>query len=240
MANGVGMYEEYKPIPNAYVDAPKMWINHNITLLAKKECGCYKTDTEDEYEHHTNWTKTYNLCPKHYAEHNNRRQNNRKGDDQWQLVKQRRKMRKTHTQLQRDKELRKNRNSCNDVIFFLAKDNQRMISNAIKNLTLPLLKDLKDFCTKNNFGYSERYNIFKCISSRGSTTFASETHTCTCKWVVTFDKIKYNKIAKKTFQFDIPDKDSKGNIGSIKIEHCDCHSSGAIYKFGLKPLVYQT
>jgi len=78
----------------------------------------------------------------------------------------------------------------------------------------------------------------KCISSKGSATFASEHHTCTCTWVVTFEKIKYKKIAKKSFQFDIPDEDSYGNIGSITITHCNCHDSdGSIHKYGLKPLV---
>ncbi len=250
-------YEEYKPIPNSdsYVDTPKIWINFNTTLLAKDECGCYKTNTRNAYEHYTNWIKTYNLCPKHYTEHTSnihKQQNNKKGDtqpqqkigkrtDQWQPEirdsRQQRKIRKAYIQLQRDKEIRKNRNSCTDVILFLAKDNQQMISNAIKKLTLPYLKDLKDFCDKNNFTYSISHNLFRCISSCGSTTFASENHTCTCKWIVSFANIKYNRIARKTFHFNIPNKDSKGNIGSIKIEHCDCHSSGAIYKFGLKPLL---
>jgi hypothetical protein len=151
-------------------------------------------------------------------------------------------------QQQHDREIRKNRDSCTDVLFFLAKDTQQKMTSAITNLTLPYVKDLEYFCTINNLIYSEsyinrRYNEShklgrqnKCISSRGSSTFVSENHKCTCEWIVTFDKIKYNKIASKTYRFDIPDEDNKGNIGSITLYHCECHSSGDIYKFGLKPL----
>jgi hypothetical protein len=147
------------------------------------------------------------------------------------------------------KKIRKNRDSCTDVLFFLAKDTQKEMTDKIKNLTLPFVKDLAYYCSINNLIYSEsyinrRYNEShklgrqnKCISSRGSTTFASEHHTCTCEWVVTFNKIKYSKIGSKTYKVDIPDKDTKGNIGFITLYHCKCHSSRDKYKFGLKPLL---
>lgn len=157
------------------------------------------------------------MCPEHYTKH---------------LVE-------VDNQPQNGVEIKKNRDSCTDVIFFLAKDNHQKMSDILKNLRLPYLKDLNDFCIKNHLTYSTQYSngkYNKCISSHGSSTFVSENHTCTCEWVVSFDNIKYHKIALKTYQFDIPDENNKGDIGSITLLHCKCHSSGNIYKFGLKPI----
>ncbi len=253
-------YKEYKLIPNTKfhlsISGPKMWIDYNMRLLTKKKCGCYTTNTRNAYEHYTNWIKTYNMCLEHYNEHvmnhqphykirkrdnpqqqeigntpqqqgiGNNPQQQGIGDSQMATTDQIR------------KEIRENRDSCTDVLFFLAKDTQQEMTDKIKDLTLPYVKDLEYFCTINNLIYNEtyrnrRYNELhdlgrqnKCISSHGSATFASEHHTCTCEWVVSFNRIKYNKIAKKTYKFDIPDKDTKDNIGSITLYHC--HLSSAI------------
>jgi len=210
-------------------DHESMWQYQNTTMREpKKDCGCYSTEKEHEHgDYASSYSKTRHLCPDHYAKH---------------LVEK-------EQYRQYENEKFKNLKSCTDVIFFLAKENQEVMTNAIKNLTLPFLKDLNEFCAKNNFTYKQLLTnpsfgpreLIKCISSNGSATFTSEDHTCTCKWVVTFEKIKYKKVAKKTFQFDIPDEDDEGNIGSITIRHCTCHHDqwrlGIPHVHGLKPLV---
>ena len=210
--------EFVKPIS---IDELHSSFDHENMRGPKKDCGCYNTIEIFPF------SETRHLCPDHYAKH---------------LVEK-------EQYRQYENEKLKNLKSCTDVIFFLAKENQEVMTNAIKNLTLPYLKDLNEFCAKNNFTYKQLLTnpsfgpreLIKCISSNGSATFASEDHTCTCRWVVTFEKIKYKKIAKKTFQFDIPDEDGKGNIGSITIRHCACHHDqwrlGIPHVHGLKPLV---
>ena len=216
------------PIDELYssFDHESMWKIKKIRMRKpKEECGCYSTEKEHEREYcASSFSTTRHLCPDHYAKH---------------LVEK-------EQYRQYENEKLKNLKNCTDVIFFLAKENQEVMTNAIKNLTLPFLKDLNEFCAKNNFTYKQLLKdpssgLIKCISSNGSATFASEDHTCTCRWVVTFEKIKYKKVAKKTFQFDIPDEDDEGNIGSITIRHCSCHHDqwrlGIPHVHGLKPLV---
>ncbi len=44
-----------------------------------------------------------------------------------------------------------------------------------------------------------------------------------CKYEIAFHGIKYKKIAKKTYQFNIPDH--SGTIGTITLDHCKCHNT---------------
>ena len=127
------------PIPIDKLHSPfdheSMWQYQNTTMREpKKDCGCYSTEKEHERgDYASSFSKTHYLCPDHYATH---------------LVEAER-------YRQRQNEKFKNLDSCTDVIFFLAKENQEVMTNAIKNLTLPYLKDLNEFCAKNNFTYKQ-------------------------------------------------------------------------------------
>ena len=128
-----GITETSMPIPIDDLHSPFDHENNMTMCGPKTDCGCYNTSTRYEHEHYApSFRETHYLCPDHYAKHLEERGRQRRNEIT---------------------------DSCTDVTFFLAKDNQEVMSNAIKNLTLPYLKDLKEFCAKtishtNNYSHT--------------------------------------------------------------------------------------
>jgi hypothetical protein len=208
------------PIPINELHSPfdheYMWRCENKSMYKpKEECGCYETQMEDEHEHYTRWTTHHHKCPEHYAIH----------------------LANVERKRQRDMEEKIERDKCTDILLALAKEKQREMTDIIHDITVPFLKNLNDTLPDNMF-YRTCRCIYKCRCIYGCfRNTVMNDHTCTCKYEVAFHGIKYKKIAKKTYKFNIPDH--SGNIGKITLYHCKCHRKNmwGDGTFNLKPLV---
>lgn len=209
------------PIPIDQLHSPfdheHMW-KYEKTRMHRphKECGCYTTKREDEHEHYTNTTINSHYCPEHYTEY---------------LAEEERK-------LQHDMDIKIQRDTCTENILALAKNKQQNMTHIIQNITVPFLKCLND-ALPDNMVYHRKKSGSRYITGYFKNNVTNDDHTCTCKYNLSFNKIKCKKIAKKTFKFDIRDPstlelskisfcppnymDYIGNIGKITIRHCQCH-----------------
>ncbi len=136
---------------------------------------------------------------------------------------------KTQHQLQHDIEAKRLQNNCADILLTSAKNKQKVMTDIIPNLTAN--QCFNNALPENMFYYNCKCTRnCKCISGRFTYTAHNfNDHICACKYEVSFHGIKYKKIAKKTYQFDVPDPSTSidpeycGNIGEITIYHCKCH-----------------
>ena len=215
-------FTHYVRIPTSELHSPfdheYMW-RHEKTLMdkPKQECGCYSTRRKDDHGHYTTWATNYHYCPEHYANH---------------LTEEKRK-------LQGDMERKIRRDTCIENILALAKEKQQEMTDIIKNMTVPFLTDLNDALPDNMYYRNCRctHNC-KCITGCFRNTEMND-HTCTCKYRLSFHVIKYKKIAKKTYTFDMPEPDHcDGTIGTMTIHHCECHRLNwhSDDSFDLKPI----
>ena len=176
----------------------------DATILQKHECGCYTSSVTTKHErtwHYEYYTiETHYLCHEHYNAY---------------LVEE-------ECKRIREIESKEKRDSCADILIYFAQERQKKMYDILTDLTLPYMRDLNDFCSKNDMTYKQHRGYITLYTHCSSTTFY-ENHECTCKWVISFKKIKYYKVAKKIYKFDMPDEDYCGNIGSITIHHCKCH-----------------
>ena len=136
---------------------------------------------------------------------------------------------------------------CTEDILPLAKEKQQEMTEIIANMTVPFLKDLNDTLPDNMTLYMDSKNrictlhIGKCIFGKFKNTVFKNTikHACVCNYTLSFHNIKYKKIAKKTYTFDMPEPDHcDGTIGTMTIHHCACHRLNwhSDDSFDLKPI----